>query len=154
MNFRSFLENNPLKIQNSFSQNTVGRHNDMAAASFLPSTFTGSENLGPWGGLPSTDMTLPVVPRDSTIYKVLNAPAQDEPLRVNDKSNKDPITIMLADKTKIVVGYDEYKRITSGRPFRLPSGSTPGERVLVSFERLPSDTSNTNSRITSFRRFE
>ena len=65
MNFRSFLENNPLKIQNSFSQNTVGTHNDYATAAFLPSTFTGSDDLGPMGyGLPDTDLRLPVVTRE------------------------------------------------------------------------------------------
>ena len=49
MNFRQFLENNPLKIQNGFSQNTVGTHNDFASGTMLPSTWTGSEDLGVYG---------------------------------------------------------------------------------------------------------
>lgn len=132
MNFRQFLEHNPLKIQNSFSQNTVGAHNDTATAAFLPSTWTGSEDLGKFGyGLPSTDLAMPSVEKTSTIRSI--------------EKNKNPITIMLMDGTKLYLTLDEFNRIRSFK--RLEKG----EKITVSFQRNPGDQGQEPSKITGIR---
>lgn len=142
MNFRSFLEHNPLKIHNPFSQNTVGMHNDRATATFLPSTHTGSEDLGVMGyGLPSTDLALPSVTRESEILSVLNAPATTSPRRKNDKSQKDLIKVILRDGTTIHLTLAEYERINSRKPIE------PGRRLRVTFRRHPSETGSEPSKI-------
>jgi hypothetical protein len=131
-----------LKIQASFSQNTVGIHNDRATAAFLPSTYTGSEDLGVMGyGLPSTDLALPTVTRESEIMKVLNAPATKDHRRVNDKSQKDLIKIIMKDGTTIHLTFPEYKRISEKRPVE------PGQKLRVTFQRNPSDSGNEPSKI-------
>lgn len=142
MNFRQFLEHNPLKIQASFSQNTTGTHNDMATSAFLPSTWTGSEDLGVMGyGLPSTDLSLPTVTKESEIMTVLNAPATNAAKRINDKSQKDLIKIVLKDGTTIHLTYPEYKRISEKKKIRV------GERISVTFRRNPFDRSGETSKI-------
>ena len=142
MNFRQFLEHNPLKMQASFSQNTVGTHNDTATASFLPSTFTGSEDLGIMGyGLPSTDLALPTVTRESEIMRVLNAPATKDHRRTNDKSQKDLIKVIMRDGTTIHLTFAEYKRINSRKPLE------PGQRLRVTFQRNPSESGKEPSKI-------
>lgn len=144
MNFRSFLEHNPLKIQNQFSQNTVGTHNDMATSAFLPSTFTGSEDLGIMGyGLPSTDLALPTVTRESEIVSVFNAPASETKKRKNDRSQKDLIRLVLKDKTQIYLTMSEYLRINSRK--RLEKG----QKLNVTFQRNPSDSGTQPSKIIS-----
>ncbi len=128
MNFRKFLEHNPLKIQNSFSQNTVGTHNDRATASFLPSTWTGSENLGPFGyGLPGIDLSIPSVEKTSVIRSI--------------EKNKNPITIMLMDGTKLYLSLDEFNRIKSFKNLE------KGEKITVSFQRNPGDERQEPSKI-------
>lgn len=72
MNFRQFLEHNPLKIQAQFSQNTVGKHNDFATGALLPSTWTGSETIE-LNGLPGTDLKLPIETFKSKISLVHGA---------------------------------------------------------------------------------
>lgn len=144
MNFRSFLEHNPLKIQNSFSQNTVGTHNDMATAAFLPSTFTGSEDLGVMGyGLPGTDLSLPTVTRESEILSVLNAPATRSRKRTNDKSQKDLIKVIMKDGTTISLTFPQYMRIRQKREIE------PGQKLRVTFRRHPSDNGQEGSNIIS-----
>lgn len=132
MNFRQFLEHNPLKIQNSFSQNTVGTHNDTATAAFLPSTWTGSEDLGPFGyGLPSVDLAIPSVEKTSTIRSV--------------ERNKNPITVIMMDGTKLYLTLDEFNRIRSFKNL------DKGEKITVSFQRSPGDQGQEPSKITGIR---
>lgn len=130
MNFRQFLEHNPLKIQNGFSQNTTGTHNDRATASFLPSTWTGSEDLGKFGyGLPGTDLTLPSVERKSTIRSITK--------------NKNPITILLMDGTKIYLTLDEFNRINSFKKLEV------GAELTVTFQRHPGDQDQEPSKVVN-----
>lgn len=144
LNFRSFIENNPFKVHNQFSQNTVGRHNDRATASFLPTSFTGSEDLGYLGrGMPSTDLMMPTVTKESEIISVLNAPATTGKKRNNDKSQKDLIRINLKDGTTIFLTLFQYIRVNSKKRLE------PGERIKVTFRRSPSDTSQEPSNIIS-----
>lgn len=144
MNFRFFLEHNPLKIHNQFSQNTVGKHNDRATATFLPSTSTGSEDLGVMGyGLPGTDLALPMTTRESEILSVLNAPADGDKRRNNDKSQKDLIRVNLKDGTTIYLTMSEYSRINSKKRLE------PGEKLRVTFRRHPSDSGSEPSKIIS-----
>lgn len=143
LNFKSFLEYNPLKIQNQFSQNTVGTHNDRATATFLPTTFTGSEDLGVMGyGLPGTDLSLPTVTRESEILSVFNSPAIEKK-RKNDKSQKDLIRINLKDGTTIFLTIHQYLRISSKKKL------LPGEKITVVFRRNPSDSGTDSSNIIS-----
>lgn len=128
MNFRKFLEHNPLKIQSSFSQNTAGTHNDRATASFLASTWTGSEDLGRFGyGLPGVDLVLPSVEKKSTIRSITK--------------NKNPITIVLMDGTKIYLTLDEFNRINSMKSLEV------GSDITVTFQRNPGDQSQEPSKI-------
>lgn len=128
MNFRQFLEHNPLKIQNSFSQNTVGTHNDYATAAFLPSTWTGSEDLGSYpNGAPGVDLTIPNVVKKSKIRSV--------------EMSRNPIVVMLMDGTKIYLNLDEFNRINSIK--RLEVGS----EISVTFQRRPEDRGSEPSKI-------
>ena len=130
MNFRQFLENNPLKIQNSFSQNTVGKHNDYATAAFLPSTWTGSEDMGSYpDGAPGVDLMIPNVVKKSKIRSV--------------EMNRNPIVVMLMDGTKIYLNLDEFNRISSTK--RLEVGS----EISVTFQRSPGDLGQEPSKIIS-----
>ena len=130
MNFRQFLEHNPLKIQNSFSQNTVGKHNDYATAAFLPSTWTGSEDMGSYpDGAPGVDLMIPNVVKKSKIRSV--------------EMNKNPIVVMLMDGTKIYLNLDEFNRISSTK--RLEVGS----EISVTFQRSPGDLGQEPSKIIS-----
>lgn len=128
MNFRQFLEHNPLKIQNPFSQNTVGTHNDYATAAFLPSTWTGSENLGPYSyGVPSLDLVIPNVVKKSKIRSV--------------EINKNPIQIAMIDGTKIYLTLDEFNRIKSTKRLEV------GDEISVTFQRHPEDQGSRPSKI-------
>lgn len=129
MNFKQFLEeHNPLKIQASFSQNTVGSHNDFATSTFLPSTWTGSENLGSFNhGLPSTDLNIPTVTRNSKIRYI--------------EKNKNPIKIMLLDGTKLFLTFDEFNRINSYKKLDV------GQEINVTFQRQIGDKSLEPSKI-------
>ncbi len=143
MNFRSFLEYNQIKIYNQFSQNTVGKHNDKATAAFLPTTFTGSEDLGVMGhGLPGTDMSIPTVTKESEIISVFNAPAsKNNKKRKNEKSQKDLIKINLKDGTSIFLTIFQYNRIKSKKNLE------PGEKIRVTFRRSPYDNDPSPSNI-------
>lgn len=127
MNFRSFLNS-------TGSQNTVGTHNDAATATFLPSAFTGSQDLGILSkGMPGTDLELPTVTRESEILEILNAPATTSPRRTNDKSQKDMIKIIMKDGTTLHLTLPQYGRINARK--RLERG----QKLKVTFRRLPSD---------------
>lgn len=128
MNFRQFLEHNPLKISNSFSQNTLGTHNDHATTSFLPSTWTGSEDLGVFGhGLPSTDISIPTTTVRSKISSI--------------ELNKNPIRLRLEDKTEIPLTWDEFRRIDAIKKLKV------GNILTVTFQRSPGDKSPEASKI-------
>jgi hypothetical protein len=95
MNFKNYL--------NIIEQNTVGFHNDFATASFLPTSFTGSETfptqtLGT--SLPSIDAIIPNTVRRSEVMYI--------------QKNKNPIFVLLKDGTKLYFTWDEYIRI--GKP--------------------------------------
>lgn len=142
MNFRSFLEYSQ-KINNMFSQNTIGKHNDKATAAFLPTTFTGSEDLGVMGhGLPSTDILIPTVTRESEILSIFNATAsKNNKKRKNDKSQKDIIKINLKDGTSIFLTIFQYNKIKSKKKLE------PGEKIRVTFRRNPHDKGSDPSNI-------
>lgn len=135
MKFKEWINgavNNPAKIHNSFSQNTVGVHNDKATASFLSSSWTGSQDLGNLGdGLSGTDLTLPSSEVTSKI-------------RIIEK-NKNPISILLMDGTKIYLTLDEFNRINSFKKLAV------GEKLTVVFQRNPGDNGSEPSKITSIR---
>ena len=144
MNFRSFLEYGPVRIQNQTAQNTVGVHNDRATATLVPSAFNGSEDLGNLGrGLPSTDLLLPTVTRESEIISVLNAPATRDHRRINDKSQKDLIKVTMKDGTSIHLTLFQYIRINSKKRLEL------GTKLRVTFQRHPSETGSEPSKIIS-----
>lgn len=130
MNFRQFLEHNPLKIQNSFSQNTVGTHNDYATAAFLPSTWTGSEDLGTYSyGVPGVDLTIPNVVKKSKIRSV--------------EMNRNPITLIMMDGTKIYLTLDEFNRINAIKRLEV------GNEISVTFQRRPEDKGPEPSKIVA-----
>lgn len=135
MKFKEWLNeavSNPIKIHNSFSQNTVGTHNDTATASFLPSTWTGTEDLGPFGhGLPSTDLVIPTTEVKSKIRSIVK--------------NKNPIAILLMDGTKIYLSIDEFNRINSFKNLAV------GEELTVTFQRSPEDKGSETSKIVNIR---
>jgi hypothetical protein len=131
MNFRQFIESNPLKIQNGFSQNTVGTHNDFVGGAILPSTWTGSEDLGTYGyGLPSTDITIPNVTRTSVISSVSMGGGGD-----TDRSRKKNklIRVGLKDGTEIWLTIDDYNRFNSIKKIE------KGQPITVTFQRNPGD---------------
>jgi hypothetical protein len=130
VNFRQFLEHNPLKIQNSFSQNTVGTHNDHATAAFLPSTWTGSEDLGTYSyGVPGVDLTIPNVVKKSKIRSV--------------EMNRNPIKLMMMDGTKIYLTLDEFNRINAIKRLEV------GNEISVTFQRRPEDSGAEPSKIVA-----
>jgi hypothetical protein len=138
------LEYGLVKIQGQNSGNTVGTHNDRATAAFVPSVFNGSQDLGNLGrGMPSTDLQLPTVTRESEIISVLNAPATKGQGRKNDKSQKDLINIALRDGTSIHLTLFQYLRINSKKRLE------PGTKIRVTFQRNPSDTGSEPSKIIS-----
>ena len=114
MNFRQFLENNPLHIPYPKGGNTVGTHNDGASGhnnyngggAYLPSTSTGgSEDLGAYGyGLPSTN---------------------------NGQKNKTDIVVKLEDGTRVEMNYPRFKNVSS----LLMKKILHGEKVQVYFRR-------------------
>lgn len=128
MNFRQFLEHNPLKIQNGFSQNTAGKHNDHATAAFLPSTWTGSENLGPYSyGVPGIDIVIPNIVKKSKVQSI--------------EMNRNPIIVMLMDGTKLYLTLDEFNRINSIKKMEV------GKEISVTFQRRPEDQGGEPSKI-------
>lgn len=130
MNFRQFLEHNPLKVQSQLSQNTVGTHNDYATAAFLPSTWTGSENLGAYSNkVPGIDLVIPNVVKKSKIRSV--------------EMNRNPIVVMLVDGTKIYLTLDEFNRINPIKRLEV------GKEISVTFQRHPDSRGYEPSKIVA-----
>ncbi|RDJ35252.1 MAG: hypothetical protein DWQ19_10585 [Crenarchaeota archaeon] len=121
-----------LKFKEYLEQNTVGYHNDRATTIRLPSDWSGTEAPPKFDGRPpflaSLDVLLPSVTVTSEIRKI--------------EKNKNPITISLADGTKLFLTWGEYKRISGPEP-------APGKRLTVTFQRNPGDKSNNLSQVNS-----
>jgi hypothetical protein len=122
MNFKEFLN----------EQNTVGKHNDYATAAFLPSDFTGSNT--PFLGVDRKPQLfgmdiVPTITRSAQIKLI--------------ERNKNPISILLVDGTRLHLTWDEFKRI----------GIEPkvGQTITVTFQRFPGDSSQSLSQIQSIR---
>jgi hypothetical protein len=125
-------------------QNTVGKHNDGATSSnvgsYIGSDWSGSEQSSTMGylghpvHLPSLDLVanipnllgLPVVKRSSKIILI--------------KKNENPISLHLADGTKIHMTFDEFNRI-KGLPPEV------GRNVTVIFQKSKKDKSKELSKI-------
>lgn len=130
LNFRQFMEQGEGRVHNAFSQNTVGTHNDYATASFLSSTWTGSEDLGRIGNaLPSTDLEIPHVARRSKIRFV--------------EKNKNPIKVQLMDGTTLYLSLDEFRRIDSRTKLE------PNREITVTFQRRDGDSGSEPSKVVS-----
>lgn len=127
MNFRQFLEN---KIQNAFSQNTVGTHNDHATAIFLPPSWTGAEDLSKYG-IPDISLGIPTVVKKSKIRSV--------------ELNKNPITVSLMDGTKLHLTLDEFNRIEKTKKLEV------GKELSVTFQRNPEYHGNEPSKIIEIK---
>jgi len=128
--FRSFMEAGEAKVFASFSQNTVGTHNDYATAKFLPTTWTGSEDLGTYSyGLPGVDLEIPGTVRKSKIRSV--------------EKNRSPIRVSLMDGTTLHMTLDEFKRIDSRTKLE------PGREIRVTFQRREDDASQEPSKVIS-----
>jgi len=130
MGFRQFLEDGEGRVHNAFSQNTVGKHNDFATSAFLPTTWTGSEDLGKYSyGLPGIDLQIPNVVRTSKIRSI--------------EMNKDPIKISLMDGTSIYLTLDEFRRVDARTKL------SAGRETRVTFQRRDDDGSPDPSKIIS-----
>jgi hypothetical protein len=128
--FKRFLEEYEGRIQNSFSQNTTGVHNDFATAKFLPSTGTGSEDLGLHSyGVPGVDLEIPSVVRKSKIRSV--------------EKSKDPIKVSLMDGTVLYMTLDEFNRVDARTKL------VPGRDIRVTFQRREDDGSPDTSKVVS-----
>jgi hypothetical protein len=127
--FRNFLESK-LALAHPFSKNTVGTHNDFATASFLPSTWTGSDSFGTHSqGLTHTDLQLPSVSRKSRIRSV--------------EERRNPIRVRLMDGTTMYLTPDEFRRIDSRTKLH------PGREITVTFQRREEDDGPDPSKILS-----
>lgn len=130
LTFRNFIEQGEGRIHNQFNSNTVGTHNDHAGSALLPSTWTGSEDLGPYSyGLPGTDLAIPNVSRRSRIRSV--------------EKNRNPIRVSLMDGTVIYLTLDEFRRIDSRTRLE------PDREITVTFQRRDDDGSPDPSKIVS-----
>jgi len=113
-------------------QNTVGYHNDGPGAPYLTSDFTGSETPMNYGGhptwLPSLDLGLPTVTKTAKIIQI--------------ERNKNPISVMLQDQTRLYFTYDEFRRIKGSEP-------KEGKMMTVVFQRHPGDGSEAPSQVQS-----
>lgn len=108
----------------------MGTHNDYATAAFLPSAWTGSEDLGPYSyGVPGLDLTIPNVVKKSKIRSV--------------DMNKNPIVVMLTDGTKIYLTLDEFNRINAIKRLEV------GNEISVTFQRRPEDLGSNPSKIVA-----
>lgn len=131
LNFRDFfMESSGVRIHNQFNQNTVGTHNDTATSKFLPSTWTGSEDLGRFGyGLPGVDLEIPHVTRRARIREV--------------RRNTNPIVVRLMDGTTLYMSLDEFRRIDSRTKLE------PNREITVTFQRREEDGSPEPSKVVS-----
>lgn len=111
-------------------QNTIGYHNDGPGAPYITSDFTGSEMPMNYGGhplhLPSLDMGLPTVTKTAKIIQI--------------ERNKNPISVMLNNQTRLYFSYDEFRRIKGGEP-------QEGKMMTVVFQRHPGDTTENPSQV-------
>lgn len=127
--FRKFMEGQG-RIHNAFSQNTAGTHNDFATSKLLPSTWTGTEDMGSYPhGAPGVDLEIPSAIRRSRIRSV------------NDR--KDPIEVRLMDGTLIYLSLDEFKRVNSRTKLEV------GREISVTFQRREGDGSPDPSKVVS-----
>jgi hypothetical protein len=138
MNFRQFLEHNPLKIYFPSKGNTVGMHNDGnrdgSVGSFLPSTWTGSEDLGVYGyGMPGTDIQLPTVSVESAIRSI-----EGYDPKPGGKC-KDPIWITMMNGTRFSVPRKYFRANYKG--------IKEGDKLKIVFRRNPGYTGEEASRI-------
>lgn len=128
--FRRFVEDHEGSVYAQFSQNTVGTHNDGATAKFLPSTWTGSEDLGKFSyGVPGVDLEIPNVSRRSKVRSV--------------ERNRDPIRVSLMDGTVLYMTRDQFERADSRTKL------VPGREVRITFQRREDDGSPDPSKIVS-----
>jgi hypothetical protein len=128
--FKLFVEDGEARVYNSFSQNTVGRHNDASTAKMLPSTWTGSEDLGKYfQGVPGVDLEVPTVSRTSIVKSV--------------EKRRNPIRVELMDGTVMQLTLDEFNRIDTRTKLY------PGREVTVTFQRLEGDSSQQPSKVVS-----
>lgn len=126
--FRQFIEQGGIRVHNAFGGNTVGTHNDQATAKMLPTTWTGSEDLGRFGyGLPGVDLEIPHVTRRSRIRSV--------------ERNKNPIKVQLMDGTTIYLSADEFRRIDSRTKL------DPEREITVTFQRREDDGGHEPSKV-------
>lgn len=155
MNFRTFLEYNPLHIPYPGGGNTTGKHNDGATAALLSSTFTGSEDFGNMGfGLPSTDLSAASVSRTCRVIDVLNGPTYvyHDKRRRNNLSNRSLVDIVFDDGTSVKMPIERFEGLwRSGTRIRPPEPGKPGLRVQVTFQRNPADESPEASKVDSIR---
>lgn len=125
-----------LNFKNYFETNTIGYHNDGPGSNFYPfgGSYLTSDQTGSETGmsLPSIDFSIiaPTVERKSKIYHI--------------EFNKNPITIILQDGTKLFFNLDEFKRIQGGKP-------EAGKTMSVVFQRSPLDNSVNPSKLVSCR---
>ena len=151
MNFRTFLEYNPLHIPMPVGGNTVGTHNDMATAAF---TSPQSNDFGIMGGLPDINLSATSVARVSRARKVLNGPScvYDDKRRHNDLSNRSPVKIQMDDGTIMEMPIERFNDLwNSGTKILPPSPRRPGTKLQITFQRNPSDTSISSSKIDCIR---
>lgn len=128
--FKRFVEEGEGRVHAQFSQNTSGTHNDSAGGALLPSTWTGSEDLGPYSyGIPGVDLEVPHVARNSKIRSV--------------DRNRDPIRVTLMDGTVLYMTLDEFRRVDSRTKLE------PGRKITVTFQRRGDDGSPDPSKIVS-----
>lgn len=126
--FRNFIENGEFRIQNAFSQNTFGKHNDFASAKLLPSTWTGSEDLGLYShGFPGVDLEIPRASRTAKVKSV--------------EKRRNPIRVELMDGTVLHLTLDEFNRID------MRTKLYPGREVTVTFQRRDDDPSANPSKV-------
>lgn len=128
--FRRFVEDGEGRVHAQFSQNTFGGHNDSAGGAMLPSTWTGSEDLGPYSyGVPGVDLEVPHATRRSKVRSV--------------ERNRDPIRVTLMDGTVLLMTVDEFRRVDSRTRLE------PGREITVTFQRRADDGSPDPSKIVS-----
>lgn len=106
-------------------QNTPGTHNDFATSSFLQSSWTGSESFPKNQGLPSLDLDIPEVVKNSSIFII--------------KNKENPIKIILKDGTKMLLSLDQYNRLNK-KP-------EVNDNITVTFQRSNYDQSSNLSKI-------
>lgn len=127
MNFKQFLEHNPLKIYGSFTTNpngpgnTVGTHNDGNSGAFLSTSWSGSESgtMSPFT-LPGIDLVK--IKNIESIKDNSKIESVDGDLPRPGKQPKNPIKITLENGRKIFMTFDEFNRAGGGK--RIKKGAS------------------------------